>query len=241
MQKILLITGWGGGAALLQPLQQHLQRYGHQVELINIFNGLDQTVLQHYSEQAQDFDVIMGWSLGGQLASLLVNQVEARFAQQKILITIASNPCFVAHAEWPHAMQPAVFQAFKQSFSNDAIATLKRFGYLVCQGSPTIKEDLISLQNLLQPQSLTLLTQGLACLEQLNLVEIIKNYSGRQYHLFAQQDALVSDKVYQNYSQFEAKSLATELLGGTHGLPLFKAQQVAEKICQYLQSFPEIK
>ena len=40
-QRILLITGWGGGAQLLAPLQQALQQQGHYVELINIFNALD--------------------------------------------------------------------------------------------------------------------------------------------------------------------------------------------------------
>ena len=63
-QRILLITGWGGGTKLLQPLAHALQHKGHSVELINIFNGLDAQVLQQHAEQAKDFDVIIGWSLG---------------------------------------------------------------------------------------------------------------------------------------------------------------------------------
>lgn len=63
-QRILLITGWGGGTKLLQPLSHALQHKGHSVELINIFNGLDTQALQQYTEQAKDFDVIIGWSLG---------------------------------------------------------------------------------------------------------------------------------------------------------------------------------
>jgi pimeloyl-[acyl-carrier protein] methyl ester esterase len=64
-QRILLITGWGGGTKLLQPLAHALQHKGHSVELINIFNGLDTQALQQHAEQAKDFDVIIGWSLGG--------------------------------------------------------------------------------------------------------------------------------------------------------------------------------
>ena len=126
-QCILLITGWGGGTNLLHSLQQALQQQGHEVELINIFNAFDQDVLQHKAEWAHQFDVIIGWSLGGQLASLLVDEIEQHYAEQKILITLASNPCFVANDTWQTAMPPQTFQVFKQSFEQDAVATLKKF------------------------------------------------------------------------------------------------------------------
>lgn len=96
MQKILLITGWGGGAQLLQPLQYHLIQQGYQVELWNIFNALDPQIVHEKVIEAQKYDVIIGWSLGGQLATILVDHIEQKFQQQKILITLASNPCFVA-------------------------------------------------------------------------------------------------------------------------------------------------
>ena len=151
-QRILLITGWGGGTNLLHSLQQALQQQGHQVELINIFNAFDQDVLQHKAEWARQFDVIIGWSLGGQLASLLVDEIEQHYAEQKILITIASNPCFVANDTWQTAMPQQTFQVFKQSFEQDAVATLKKFGYMVCQGVESSKKDFITLQSLIQPQ-----------------------------------------------------------------------------------------
>ena len=94
--SILLITGWGGGTQLLEPLQHKLQQQGYIVELINIFNAFDAETLQHHVELARRFDVIIGWSLGGQLATLLVQQLEQQFSEQKILISLASNPCFVA-------------------------------------------------------------------------------------------------------------------------------------------------
>ncbi|MGL5213241.1 MAG: hydrolase, partial [Acinetobacter junii] len=75
-KKILLITGWGGGAELLKPLHDALEQKGYLVERINIFNALDNEVLQQHIELAVKFDVIVGWSLGGQLATLLVNQIQ---------------------------------------------------------------------------------------------------------------------------------------------------------------------
>lgn len=234
-QRILLITGWGGGTKLLNALQHALQQRSYDVELINIFNALDERVLDQYVEKAKNFDVIIGWSLGGQLATLLVDQVERKYSQKKILMTLASNPCFVANSVWQTAMDQSTFQSFKQSFENDAITTLKKFGYMVCQGVESTKTDFLTLQSLIQPQKIELLQEGLKLLEKLNLVSILKNYTGQQYHLFAKQDYLVSYKVLDNLQQLDAKFLQTELMSGSHGFPVFKSEETTDKICQYLQ------
>ena len=232
--RILLITGWGGGTKLLHPLQQALQKHGHDVELINIFNAFDQDVLQQQVALAQQFDAVIGWSLGGQLATLLVDQISKQYNQQKILITLASNPCFVANDAWQTAMPQSTFQIFKQSFEKDAIATLKKFGYMVCQGVETTKADFVILQSLIQPQKIELLQQGLILLEQLNVADILNKYQGQQYHIFAEQDALVNCKVIQNFREFDAKFSECDLIQGSHGYPIFKVEQVTNKICQYL-------
>ncbi|MEG0341411.1 MAG: hydrolase [Acinetobacter sp.] len=235
LQNILLITGWGGGTKLLASLKQALEAKGHTVELINIFNALDEHILQEQVEKAKDFDVIIGWSLGGQLATLLVDQISKQFQQQKTLITLASNPSFVQNEEWHTAMDQLTFQNFTQSFEHDAIATLRKFGFMVCQGTATHKQDFVTLQGLIQPQNLDILKQGLNCLEQLNTVSILKNYIGHQYHLFAKQDFLVSYKVVENLQNFNAKFLAVELVSGSHGFPIFQFESITDKICQYLQ------
>ncbi|OTG94109.1 hydrolase [Acinetobacter sp. ANC 3832] len=237
--RILLITGWGGGTKLLHPLQQALQKHGHDVELINIFNAFDQNVLQQHVELAQQFDAVIGWSLGGQLATLLVDQIFKQYSQQKILITLASNPCFVANDAWQTAMHQSTFETFKQSFEKDAIATLKKFGYMVCQGVETTKADFVVLQSLIQPQKIELLQKGLILLEQLNAADILKKNQGQQYHIFAEQDALVDCKVIQNFSKFNAKFLEYDLIQGSHGCPIFKADEITDKICQYLQKIKQ--
>ncbi|MFM6907248.1 MAG: hydrolase, partial [Acinetobacter tjernbergiae] len=168
--KILLITGWGGGAELLRPLHEALAQKGYIVERIDIFNALDDEILQQHVELAAKFAVIVGWSLGGQLATLLVNQIEKQYAEQKMLITLASNPCFVAQLDWFTAMSVETFLQFKQSFEQDAISTLKRFGLLVCQGTSSATKDFLAMQKLIRPQSIALLKQGLELLEKLNLV-----------------------------------------------------------------------
>ncbi|WP_445404492.1 hydrolase [Acinetobacter vivianii] len=234
-QKILLITGWGGGAELLKPLHEALEKQGHVVERINIFNALDDDMLQQHVELAVKFDVIIGWSLGGQLATILVNQIQQQYAQQKVLITLASNPCFVAQPDWSAAMSVETFMQFKQSFEQDAITTLKRFGLLVCQGTSSAKKDFLAMQKLIRPQPIALLRDGLQLLEQLNLVEMYKNYQGRQLHVFAEHDALVPYQIVQNIDNLATKNLSiVSVEGASHGFPCFMVEQTVQIIEDFL-------
>ena len=234
--RILLITGWGGGAELLKPLHEALEQKGHSVERINIFNVLNDDVLQQHVELAVEYDVIIGWSLGGQLATILVNQIQQQYAEQKVLITLASNPCFVAQADWMTAMPVESFMQFKQSFEQDAITTLKRFGLLVCQGTSSAKKDFVAMQKLIRPQPIALLRDGLQLLEQLNLVEMYKNYRGRQLHVFAEYDALVPYQVMQKTKDLAANnSSIVSVEGASHGFPCFMVEQIVQIIEDFIQ------
>ena len=234
--SILLITGWGGGTQLLEPLQHKLQQQGYIVELINIFNAFDAETLQHHVELARRFDVIIGWSLGGQLATLLVQQLEQQFSEQKILISLASNPCFVAQPNWSTAMPQETFKQFKQSFQQDAVATLKRFGFLVCQGADSAKKDFIQMQKQIKPQPISLLEQGLVLLEQLNLAKTLAHYTGQQLHVFAEKDALVPCEIIQNMQQLLAENVkVVSIEHASHGFPCFQVEQTMQIIEDFLK------
>ncbi|WPO66674.1 hydrolase [Acinetobacter haemolyticus] len=234
--KILLITGWGGGSELLKPLHDGLEQKGHIVERINIFNALDHEILQQHVELAEKFDVIVGWSLGGQLATILVDHIQQQYAEQKTLITLASNPCFVAQADWTTAMPVETFMQFKQSFEQDAITTLKRFGLLVCQGASSAKKDFLAMQKLIRPQPIALLRDGLQLLEQLNLVGLCENYQGRQLHVFAEHDALVPYQVAQNIQNLAAKNLSViSIEGASHGFTCFMVERTVQVIEDFIQ------
>ena len=236
-KKILLITGWGGGAELLKPLHDAFEQKGYLVERMNIFNALDCEVLQQHVELAVKFDVIVGWSLGGQLATLLVNQIQLQYDEQKLLITLASNPCFVAQTNWTTAMPVETFIQFKQSFEQDAITTLKRFGLLVCQGTSSAKKDFVAMQRLIRPQPIALLRQGLKLLEQLNLVEMYKNYQGRQLHVFAESDALIPYQIMRNIQNLATKNLSIISFDqASHGFPCFMVEQTVQVIEDFIYS-----
>lgn len=232
--KILLITGWGIGIEPLQSLKLHLQQKGCDVQLINIFDVLTGS-FQKQLDLVAEVDVVMGWSLGGQLATHLVDSFYNSTGLTKTLITLASNPCFVANRVWQTAMPSDVFSQFKASFLQNQQATLKRFYYLITQGSAQAKKDWLNMQNISNPPPYELLLQGLEMLEHLNLVDNLKNYSGPQLHLFAEQDGVIPCKIIENFKDIATKNMSYKLLkDATHSFPYLEVDRTIEEICQFL-------
>ena len=132
-------------------------------------------------------------------------------------------------------MPLSTFQNFRESFEQDPVLTLKRFCYLVTQGASTAKQDWQSLLNSVTTEDIELKKQGLELLYHLNTVDILKNYMGKQLHIFAEDDGLVSYKIIENIKKLDAKFLKTELLPGSHSFSNFKLMLLIDKIIQYLK------
>lgn len=232
--KILLITGWGVGIEPLQLLKLYLQEKGCVVQLINIFDVLSSS-FQKQLNLVAEVDVVIGWSLGGQLATHLVDSFYKSTGLTKTLITLASNPCFVANNTWQTAMPADVFDLFKQSFLQNPEATLKRFYYLITQGLVQTKKDWLNMQNIANPPPYELLLQGLEMLEHLNLVDNLKNYSGPQLHLFAEQDGVIPCKIEENFAHIATEKMKYKVLNeATHAFPYLQVERTIEEICQFL-------
>ncbi|MFW1761275.1 hydrolase [Acinetobacter calcoaceticus] len=232
--KILLITGWGVGIEPLESLKLHLQQESLDVQLVNIFDVLTESFQKQFN-LLNDVDTVIGWSLGGQLAAYLVDSFYKSTGLTKTLITLASNPCFVANTNWQTAMPADVFSQFKASFLQNQQATLKRFYYLITQGSAQAKKDWLNMQNIANPPSYELLLQGLEMLEHLNLVDNLKNYSGPQLHLFAQQDGVIPCKIEENFAHIATEKMKYKVLNeATHAFPYLQVERTIEEICQFL-------
>ncbi|MFW6476819.1 hydrolase [Acinetobacter baumannii] len=232
--KILLITGWGVGIEPLQSLKLGLTKAGCDTQLINIFNVLDGG-FHDQLDFLTDIDVVVGWSLGGQLATYLIDFFYKQTGQTKTLITLASNPCFVANTSRHTAMPADVFSQFKASFLQNPQATLKRFYYLITLGSSQAKQDWLSVQNIANPPSNKLLLEGLQMLEQLNLVDNLKTYPGRQLHLFAEQDNVIPCKIVENFKDIATENMSYKLIkDATHAFPYLQVERTIEEICQFL-------
>lgn len=191
--RLILLPGWGLGVSPMEPLAAALQGLDEHLKVeIEPLPELDSSDLQTWLDELDENipqDVWLGgWSLGGMLASELAARRGERCCG---LLTLASNPCFVADEQWPSAMPGETFDAFLAGCQSDPRMTLKRFSLLCAQGA----QDARGLSRLMQggaPNGTpTALMAGLELLAQLDTRQALQAFRGPQFHLFAGQDALV--------------------------------------------------
>ena len=192
----MLLHGWGCNREVWRPLLVLLRPWANitlldlpgcapGVELGDALTlpGLLAEILECSPAKA----VFVGWSLGGQLAVELALHAPARVAA---VVTVCSNPLFVAQGDWP-GMRADAFHQFRAAVEEDPIAALKRFDRLQIAGSSRPRPLLRQLQKHPRgPASKTLLV-GLGWLETLDQRESLASVLPPQLHLLAEADTLV--------------------------------------------------
>ena len=91
--KILLISGWGLGTQVLNEFVQQLEQQltlQHQIEVWAIFDPNNAAILAEKVQAAADKDLLIGWSLGGQLALLLAHEIYQQLQIAKPVIACMS-------------------------------------------------------------------------------------------------------------------------------------------------------
>ncbi len=76
-------------------------------------------------------DLILGWSLGGQMA---VRAVLEMGVLPRALVLLGAPWRFVAAPEWPHGMGRATYELFRQNYATQPERTARRFAHLIAQG-----------------------------------------------------------------------------------------------------------
>jgi pimeloyl-[acyl-carrier protein] methyl ester esterase len=138
---LVMLHGWGLHAGIWEPVIEALSgRFslhlydlpGHGLSAPLERFGLDELGAA-LARSAPDRAHWLGWSLGGMVAMDFAARNPARVTR---LALVASNPKFVAAADWPHAMAPEVLEDFARNLGADYAATLNRFLALVARGAP---------------------------------------------------------------------------------------------------------
>ncbi len=132
--KAVMINGWG---QVHDSLSLALPREFNNVSHLDYatFSGWD-AFLENLPKR-QRVDLLIGWSLGGQIAARLV---EKRIFLPKLLVLIATPFQFVADEKIPYAMNPVMLHTFKSSFHLIPGETLKRFALMIAQHDSNMKK-----------------------------------------------------------------------------------------------------
>lgn len=234
-EQLLLLPGWSFGPAILEPLRDALVAQDAQlsVSVCALPDSSDpHGWLDELDQRLPADSRLVGWSLGGMLAT----QLAARRGDRcRGLVTLASNPCFRAREDWPSAMPAEVFDRFHASFRADPQQTLARFGLLCSRGSHDPRGLARQLQGCQPQRPLDELDAGLQLLAELDGRAALQNVAAPQLHLFAGRDALVPASAADALGQCVATAQVETIDAASHGLPLECADQVATAILAFVR------
>lgn len=87
--------------------------------------------------------VLIGWSLGGLVATQLALNLPRRIEQ---LVLVASAPKFVRDASWPDGVEADVLEGFGRGLKDDYQATINRFIAIQSLGSTHARQQQRSLR-----------------------------------------------------------------------------------------------
>lgn len=234
--RLILLPGWGLGSAPLEPLAAALQGLNERLHVH--IEVLPELASADPDEWLDELDASLpqdcwlgGWSLGGMLAASLA----ARRGEHCCgLVTLASNACFVARADWSEGMPMATFTAFREGCQSDPEATLKRFALLCAQGAAEPR----ALGRMLaagapMPRAAFLLA-GLDLLEALDTRRALQQFRGPQLHLLAAGDALVPVAVSGALLGLQPDIEVGVLEAASHAFALERPHEVAAAIQAFL-------
>lgn len=198
---ICFIHGWGLPSKVFYPIAQPLSEqfkvilidlpgYGVNNDIpANRCNG----ILHSLEETIPNNSVVVGWSLGGILATKLSIVYPEKV---KMLITIASSPKFTSDlsTNW-RGVDETLLNSFISKLSDDnCLAIISKFLSLQAMGSQTLKNDIKQLKSILAtvptPKYYELLS-GLKTLMDEDLRLSINKISAPSLHIYGEHDSLI--------------------------------------------------
>lgn len=238
MIHLLLINGWSANAAFWSEFASDLSnQFSFQVIDVDQSKTPDQWV-QIIDRQVTENTLLMGWSLGGLLA---IYYASISVKKNLGLITLQTNPCFIARREWPNAMMENEFQSLYQLVlnldTNDSkLKFIRKFSHLLVQGSARHKVDRCHLKVLFTLNKLAdrdALLSGLNLLRGLDVRKALTSVDIPCLHIFGQKDVLVPVELIDDLRQLVPEHQVVMNNEMAH-LPCWSYRK---EVISYLESF----
>jgi malonyl-CoA O-methyltransferase len=243
-QELVLLHGWGSNREIWRPMLAALRPWAN-ITLLDLpgcapgyadaseieLQELLAAVLAATPQQA----IYIGWSLGGQVAL----ELAARHADRvSALITVCSNPHFVAENDWP-GMELAAFARFQEAYHAAPAAGLRRFASLQAQGAERPRELLRQIASQQQYTPGLELLPGLGWLRELDQRALLLGLKQPQLHLLAEKDALVPLRLERSLAELLPEQSAAQVQivpAASHLAPLDRPLQLVSLAREFLDA-----
>ncbi len=237
---LVFIHGWGSDRQVWEPLRRHLPGTHWLLELPGHGSTpviSTQSVFPYLQELARllpERCVLIGWSLGGTLATELTRLCPGKITG---LVTIASSPCFVVRPDWSTAMTTETFQRFNADFAESPALAFRRFQSLQVKGDWQQKSLTQKMRTTLLPnvETLSQLRVTLGWLAELDARPALRELQVPSLHLLGAGDALVPTQVAETF-RCVAQARVDVIDEAGHTLPAAWVSRLAADIGDWLQS-----
>ncbi len=133
--NVVTLTGWG---QTYDSLKVVVPDNATKVTHIKYIDHSDfESLARSLEKKPIKCDVLIGWSLGGQISARLV---EKKLIEPSLLILLAPPFQFISNKDVPYGMQSFAFMAFKNAFSLLPAATLKRFAVMMVHNDSHLRD-----------------------------------------------------------------------------------------------------
>ena len=197
--SVVLISGWAMPAMAMETLAAALDADHRRVSVVQLPGLVDEPASNYTWDALLDYldqhlfekpVVLVGWSLGGVLASLYASRYPEHVSG---VVTLATNACFIRQDHWPAAMEPAMFAGFQAGMQDSGESTLQQFAMLCSAGSDDRKARARELQALISETELAprVLQSLLGLLGESDLCSVLADIRCPVIHILGENDALV--------------------------------------------------
>ncbi|MCV2508760.1 MAG: pimeloyl-ACP methyl ester esterase BioH [Candidatus Lightella neohaematopini] len=201
--NIILIHGWGINSKIWLNLVKKLKKdfcvhlfdlpgYGYSKEM-DLYT-LDQLVNVIINDININNIILVGWSLGGLIATKMVLMYPNIFEG---LVLVSSSPCFCADYNWPGVSDIALI-SFAKKLNDNYIKTMLRFIYLQNINIKLTKKEKFNLRNIFLKDripSIKTLMFGLELLKSTDLRKLINRISIPHVTIYGKLDNIVPYKI----------------------------------------------
>ncbi len=204
LPNIIFLHGWGQSVQIWHEQNKHFSPLTRMfcVNLPGHGGAADVTQdewLHHLSAEIQHHinthtqpTILVGWSLGGQIALAL----QAQLNNLSGLVLVSTTPCFRQKDDWKHGCSDEVWQGFTQAATTQNPKLMQRFFQMMLHGDKLTRQGIREIAKTAidknNPPTSTGLQAGLSLLSDLDERDKLASISRPTLVVHGKQDAVVS-------------------------------------------------